>query len=415
MTRTAKSVTIAMTMVSALGLTSACGSGGGDQAKADAKQTLTVWGMGEEGKRLQTVADEFTKKHPNIKVKVTPVGWDVVHQKLVSAAAAGNLPDMAQMGSTLMGEFIDLDTLEPVDTGIFDKGDFFPAAWDGNVKDGTAYGVPWYVDTRALYYRTDLAKKAGVKGAPATWKDMRALAGRYHDKAGSTYGLSLQAGGTGAWQNWLPFLYSAGGSVLDKDGKPALDSPESVKALAEYAHYFGEGLTKKNFTPGYDVVKDFGSGKVPMFPSGPWIVQNINDQQPQLKGKWKVAELPADKNSSSFIGGSSLVTFKDSEHKAAAAEFMKFLTGPEKQADWYKASKSLPAVKAAWEQPALKSGDDSLQVFRKSLDHAREVPPLAKWNEISVKMDDALGKIARGADPAATAGQLQKATEGLVD
>ena len=64
-------------------LLSACGSGDGEQTSAKDKQTLTVWGMGEEGKHLQKVGKEFTKKHPNITVKVTPVGWDVVHQKLI--------------------------------------------------------------------------------------------------------------------------------------------------------------------------------------------------------------------------------------------------------------------------------------------------------------------------------------------
>src|SRR5690606_13141694 len=87
-------------------LLSACGSDGGEQTSADEKQTLTVWGMGEEGKHLAELGKEFNKKHPNITVKVTPVGWDVVHQKLVSAVAAGELPDMSQMGSTMMGEFI---------------------------------------------------------------------------------------------------------------------------------------------------------------------------------------------------------------------------------------------------------------------------------------------------------------------
>lgn len=62
-------------------LLSGCGSGGGEQASAKDKQTLTVWGMGEEGKHLAKLGEEFNKKHPNIKVKVTPVGWDVVHQK----------------------------------------------------------------------------------------------------------------------------------------------------------------------------------------------------------------------------------------------------------------------------------------------------------------------------------------------
>ena len=95
MARPAKSVVgIAVAVVSALSLT-ACGGGSSEEQKsADAEQTLTVWGMGEEGKRLAEVAKDFEKDNPNITVKVTPVGWDVVGQKLKAAAAGGKLPDV---------------------------------------------------------------------------------------------------------------------------------------------------------------------------------------------------------------------------------------------------------------------------------------------------------------------------------
>lgn len=334
---------------------------------------------------------------------------------MVSAVAAGELPDMAQMGSTMMGEFIELDALEPVDEKTFKKGDFFPAAWDGNVKDGKSYGVPWYVDTRALYYRTDLADKAGIKEAPATWEDQRKLAEAYKDKAGTKWGTYNQPANTGAWQTWLPFLYSAGGEILDGSGKPALDSPESVESLKEYAHYFEAGLSRKSSPPDYDPVKDFGSGDAPMFISGPWIVNNIKDQQPQLKGKYATAPLPAGKSSTSWVGGASLVSFKDSEHKAAAKEFTKYLTGTEQQAHWYEIAKSLPANESAFDEPELKEAPEQLDAFEKQLKTAKTVPPLAKWEELAAKLDEGVARVAqKGESPEKAAAWMQKAAEGLV-
>lgn len=121
------------------------------------------------------------------------------------------------------------------------------------------------------------------------------------------------------------------------------------------------------------------------------------------------------KSSTSWVGGASLVTFKDSGHRAAAQEFTKFLTTPEMQAHWYEISKALPANKAAWDQPALKNGGDSLAVFEKSLATAKDIPPLPKWEEFTAQIDSALEKVSAGADPAATAAKLQKDTEGLLD
>ncbi|MQS35870.1 sugar ABC transporter substrate-binding protein [Streptomyces katsurahamanus] len=413
MHRTARTASAAVALAAMFGI-SACGGSGGADVAADEKQTLTVWAMGTEGEKLGDVAADYQKKNPHVTVKVTPVGWDVAHQKLVSAAAAGGLPDVMQMGSTFMGEFAELGVLEPVDTKRFEKADFFPAAWEGNVVDGTVYGVPWYVDTRVLFYRTDLAEQAGFDKAPATWAEMAELATAYQKKAGTEWGISLQPYNLDAWQNWLPFFYSSGGELI-KDGKPALDGEAAVNSLAEYASYFEKGLAKKSVQPGYDVIKDFGDGSVPMFLSGPWQTTNIAENQPQLKGKWAAAPIPAGDSSTSFAGGSSLVVSKDSEHKAAASEFIAYLTDPGVQADWYERTTDLPAVAAAWNEGKLAS-DPDLKTFRTQMESAKAIPALAKWAEIGSKIDTAIESVTQGkADPEEAAKKMQSETVGLVE
>src|SRR4051812_15158155 len=218
MHRAARTTALALAAASALTLT-ACGGSGGSDVGAAAKQTLTVWAMGTEGEKLADVAAAYEKAHPNITVKVTPVGWDVAHQKLVAAAAAGKLPDVVQMGGSYLGEFADMGVLEPVDTGTFKEDDFFPAAWQQGSYDGKTYGVPWYVDTRVLFYRTDLAEKAGIEAAPGTMAGLRSAAEAYQKKAGTKWGLSIQPGGLDTVQSFYQFLYSAGGAVIDDDGK----------------------------------------------------------------------------------------------------------------------------------------------------------------------------------------------------
>lgn len=245
------------------------------------------------------------------------------------------------MGGSYMGEFAELGVLEPVDTKTFNEKDFFQSGWKQGEVDGQAYGVPWYVDTRVLYYRTDLAEKAYVTKAPTNWKEMQDLATAYQKKAGTKWGLSIQPSGLDTVQNFYSFLYSVSGEIVNDKGEAVIDSPEAVKALKEYGSYFDKGLSNKSVQPGYDVVKDFGNGRVPMFFGGPWHVTLLNEGQPQVKGKWAVANVPADKTSASMVSGSSLVISKDSEHKAAATEFIKYLTDTKGQADWYKRTKDL--------------------------------------------------------------------------
>ncbi|MEV0373260.1 sugar ABC transporter substrate-binding protein [Streptomyces sp. NPDC050636] len=409
----ARTTSLALVVASALTLT-ACGGSGGADVGAEAKQTLTVWAMGTEGEKLADVAKTYEKAHANVTVKVTPVGWDVAHQKLVAAAAAGKLPDVMQMGSSFLGEFADMGALEPVDTKAFKKGDFFPAAWDQGTYDGKSYGVPWYVDTRVLFYRTDLAKKAGLKGAPATMADLRKAAEAHQGKAGTKWGLHIQPSGLDAVQSFYPFLYSAGGAVLDDSGKPVVNSPDAVKALENYGSYYDKGLSDKAFRPGYDVMKDFNRGAVPMFLGGPWQVGLLNDNYPGLKGKWAVAAVPADKASVSNAGGSSLAISAESTHKAAAKEFISYLTDAKGQADWYERTKDLPANTAAWETGEL-AGDAKMEVFRKQMETAKALPAQPKLTEITSKVDEAIGSVTQGKSSAKAAlDEAQSAIESLV-
>ena len=104
------------------------------------------------------------------------------------------------VGTTWMGEFAGLDALDPTPPSI-DKTGFFHGAQKTTEVDGTSYGIPWYVETRLVYYRTDLAKKAGITTPPTDWDGLKAMAKAMQDKAGAKWGIGLQAGGTGSWQS----------------------------------------------------------------------------------------------------------------------------------------------------------------------------------------------------------------------
>ncbi|MFB7739629.1 sugar ABC transporter substrate-binding protein [Streptomyces sp. NPDC056112] len=393
MNRVATTAATAVTLASALTLTACGGSGGGDIA-ANKKQTLTVWAMGTEGEKLADVAKVYEKANPNITVKITPIGWDVAHQKLVAAAAAGRLPDVMQMGSTYMAEFADMGALEPVDTKAFEEKDFFPAGWQQGTIDGETYGVPWYVDTRVLFYRTDLAKKAGVEKAPATMAELQQAAEAYQKKAGTKWGLSIQPGGLDTVQSFYQFLYSADGEIVTQDGKPVINSPAAVNALENYGSYFKKGLSEKSVRPGYDVTKDFNKGSVPMFFGGPWFMGLLDDNYPDLKGKWAVANVPTDKSSTSMAGGSALTISADSKHKAAAEEFIQYLTDAKGQTDWFKRTKDLPANVNAWRSGDLAT-DPNMKVWKAQMESAKVSPVQPKWTEITSKVDTAIESVTQ--------------------
>ena len=377
----------------------ACGGNDGDAAEApqtDPGQVsgpLEVWGMGAEGEALSTLVALFNEEYPDVDVTVTPVAWDVAHDRLITSVAGGQTPDVTQLGTTWMGEFATIDALDPTPDTI-DPSAFFEGPWDTTVVDGTSYGVPWYVDTRVLYWRTDLAEQAGWTEAPTDWDELRELAEAYQSEAGTAHGISLGMG-VGSWQQFLPFVWSNGGTVVDDDYQFTLDDPANVEALDYYAGYFRDGVTEAQ-PEGFDITPAFVQGTYPMFYSGPWPLALLAEAGGEdFAGNWDVAPLPAGDSATSFVGGSNLVVFRDAPNRDAAWAFVEFASRPEVQSAWYQEVGALPAVQAAWESGEL-AEDPHLSIFGEQLEDTQAPPPIPNWEEVANAIDDQVERAAVG-------------------
>ena len=371
---------------------------------------ITVWAMGNEGTKLGAMADDFMAANPDVKVSVTPVDWGQAVAKLQTAIGGGETPDVSQMGTDMMGQFVETGALEPVGAA-FDPSVFFESAWQTNVVDGQVYGVPWYVETRVLYYRTDTAEKAGITAPPATWDDLKAMAKAMQAEGGAEWGISL---GTKNAQEYLPFVWSNGGDVLAADGTFGLDSPQAVEALEFYDSFFEEGLSPKAVPEGFDITPAFVSGTHPMFFSGPWHVGLITEAGgADIEGKWAVVPIPKKATGTSFVGGSNLVVFNDSENKDAAWAFVQFMADPANQVAWYEEATVLPAVQSAWEDPKL-ADDENVAVFGQQLQDTKAPPPIPTWNEVGAAINDNLERVTTGdMAPADGAKAMQEAATAI--
>lgn len=385
-------------------------AGGSSGPAAALSGELTVWAMGNEGTKLSTLTDAFVKENPGVKVSVTPVDWGQAVAKLQTAIAGGTTPDVSQMGTDMMGQFGATGAFETVPAD-FDKSAYFESAWNTNIVGGASVGVPWYVETRVLYYRKDIAAKAGITAPPATWDELKTMAKAMQEKGGAKYGISL---GTKNWQEYFPFLWSNGGDVVDASGKPVLNSPQAVEALTFYNSFFTEGLTPKSVPEGFDITPAFVKGDFPMFFSGPWHLGLIKEAGgPDFADKWAIATMPKKVTGTSFLGGANVVVYKNSKNKDAAWAFVKFLSDPKTQVLWYGTATVMPAVKSAWEDPALAS-DPNVKLFGEQLKDTKAQPASASWSEVSSAINDTLEKMTTGGlEPQAAAEQMQQAAGAL--
>jgi len=373
---------------------------------------LNVWAMGNEGALLGALADDFMTEFPDVTVNVTPVDWGQAVTKLQTAIGGRQTPDVSQMGTDMMGQFAATGALETVPADV-DPSQYFESAWNTGVVDGTAYGVPWYVETRVLYYRTDLAAAAGITTAPGSWAELKAMAQALKTQGGAEWGISL---GTKNAQEYLPFLWSNGGQIVDDSGAFALDSPEAVEALTYYDSFFEEGLSPTSVPEGFDITPAFVSGTHPMFVSGPWHIGLITTAGgAEIEGKWAVVPLPGKDGPPgvSFVGGSNLVVYKDSKNKDAAWAFVEYLSRPATQVKWYGEATVLPAVQAAWDDPAI-AGDASVAVFGEQLASTQAPPAVTTWNEIGTAINEQLERVTAGdTSPEEGAQAMQQAAEAI--
>jgi multiple sugar transport system substrate-binding protein len=393
--------TAASLAFTACGRSDDAGAGGEEQgaAIADGKATGTieVWAMGTEGEKLGDFVEEFEDANPDATVKVTAVPWESAHDKISTAIAAGEGPDVSLIGTTWMGEFAEAGGLMPTPEGLVDETDYFPGAWQSTEVGGTSYGVPWYVETRVLYYRTDLAEKAGWDEAPTNWDDLKQFAKDLESKGGAKYGLNLQPGQTGSWQSYLPFAWTDGATLTNEEGTEyTIDSPEMAEALDYYTSYFDDGLSlTRTLDPG-ELESGFADGTFGSFISGPWHTGLVEDAGVD-EGDYAVAPLPGkdDGMGTSFVGGGDLAVFQDSDNPEGAWKFVQWLSEPEVQQDFYDEVGDLPAVQAAWETGEL-STDPQLKVFGEQLSDAQSPPAVPTWEQVAASIDGLVEQASRG-------------------
>ena len=153
---------------------------------------LTVWAMGNEGDLLGDFVEGFKEENPDVNITVTAIPWASAHDKIQTAIAAGTVPDVIQMGTTWMADFA--DAFAPVPEN-FDLSDFSAGPLEAGQVNGEQLGVPWYVDSHVLYYRTDIAEQAGWDHAPETLDELKQMAADVKQVDGVENGMYISPSG----------------------------------------------------------------------------------------------------------------------------------------------------------------------------------------------------------------------------
>ena len=325
----------------ALATAGCAGSGGTDSGtdqKAGEPRTLTVWLM--NGSAPETLTDslnkEFEQKHDGVTVKYEVQEWNGIQDKLTTALAGDNPPDVVELGNTQAPSFAAEKVLTDL-SGDVDSmnGDQWLASLKASGQwDGKQYSTPFYAANRMVVYRTDMFQQAGITAPPTSrdeWLDAIAKLKAKFGKDKQFQPLYLPG------QNWyalLSFIYDEGGDIAEQDGttfSATVDSDESKAGLEFYKQLVdasGTTAPKDNDEQNPEQAGIYGQGKVAMMVALPWEVDTAAKNNAAIKEKTSAFPIPsknAGETAPVFQGGSNLAIPVNSKNSDLAKDYLRLL------------------------------------------------------------------------------------------
>jgi len=382
-------------------------------------------------KIIDAFAADFEKENPGVKLRPIYSGsYQESIAKALTAVKSGDPPVTSILLSTDMFTLIDEDAIVPFDDLVKTADDrawlasFYPAFMENSQTGGKTWGIPFQRSTIVLYYNKELFKEAGLdpNKPPATWNEMTAYAEKLtkRDASGKVtqWGVQIPSSGFPYWlfqglaiENGAVLMNSAGTETY-------YDKPEVIGALQYWVDLVKkykvhpEGIVEWGTTP-----KDFFEKKVAMV----WTTTgNLTNVKTNAKFDFGVAMLPAGKQRGSPTGGGNFYIFAKSTpaQREAAFRFIKWVTAPERAAQWG-IDTGYVAVRAdAWDTPVMKqyvAGFPAAAVARDQLPYAKAELSTHDNQRVTKALNDGLQAALTGTkDPAQAMKDAQREADRLL-
>ncbi|MFF8938696.1 ABC transporter substrate-binding protein [Streptomyces paradoxus] len=402
--------------VSALGMTAVLGGCGVTGGSGDVTLKLVAADYGDSAansskKYWDKLAEEYEADHPGVTIDVSVYSWNDVDRKVREMVAAGDPPDMAQIGA--YADYAAKNQLYKADDllSIPVQADFVgQLASAGQVK-GVQYGMPFASSTRVLFYNKTLFSKAGIT-PPESWDDLAEDAEALKAE-GVKYPYALPLGPEEAQAETMQWMLSGGGGYTDSVDGYGIDSPENIDTFS----WLKNDLVGKDLTgpvaPGElnraAAFAAFAKGQVGMLNGHPSLMKIA-----ESKGvKYGMVPMPGKEGpSKSTLGVADwMMAFRENGHRDQIGDFLDFVYSEKNVLAFSREYDLLPVTSSASTTMAAAEEDRHLRPFLEEL-LASELYPVGKtsWADVSAQVKQQIGKaVAPGGSPSGVLGRLQAA------
>lgn len=384
--------------IMALCLAAGCSSAGesdGQTTKEEAEKITVVVPRQE----LDTVG--LVEKHvrdfeeeSGIEVELINAAWDVCTDKIrTELSVGGSSYDVVDFDNSLVAMYIENDWLEPLDEydGAEEmKETLVEGLVDKFSVDDTFYGVVWNNDTHVYLYNERMLKDAGIAEPPKTWDELIDASRTLIDKGICKYGMPMCFSGNGAVNEVTCAVYSFGGNVF-QDGKLCIGSDAgALEAFKTLASMLDEGLIDPaSLSYDYEAAANvFLNGDSAFFIQAmPGLYTTANDpEQSQVSGEIKAAPytITSSKDTNVVLTVPEAYAIpKNSQHKEAAWEFIKYMASVE--FDKVKAVElgALPVYEAVFEEEEVLEAHPEFAEMSTQVEFARGLDDFTWYDEYS--------------------------------
>lgn len=345
---------------------------------------------------------KWEEANPGFKVNVEVVGWGQCQDKVTQLAIAGSPVGLAYIGSRTLKQLAANDLIVSIPMTDEEKASYYPYVADTVTFDGTQWGTPVAFSTKAFYWNKDLFKAAGLdpESPPKTWAeeiaDAKAIAEKT-DAAG--FGVVAKTFDNTMHQ-FLHWVYTNDGKVIDADNNIVLDSPQNLEALTalkDISAYSEEGPTAYEAN---EVRAIFLDGKLGMIHAS---FGAANLLKKDAKFAWGVAPLPlgpSAKGPGTLLITDSMAVFKGTGVEEQAVSLAKFLTNPENQTT-YEQEQGLTPLRPGPAVDAMLAADANWKPFLDGISFGGPEPLLTDYKGLQNVMIEMVQSVVTGkAEPA---------------
>lgn len=277
---------------------------------------------------------EWEAENPDYTVRVEYLPWEQCQAKTLTLAAAGTPPAAAYMGSRVLKQLSSSEQIVPIEMSEEELSSYEPSVISTVQIGGEVWGLPRAFSTKGLFWNKDLFAEAGLDmpDGPQTFDEMLTAAKAISENTDAA-GFGMPAADMdNTFHEFLNFLYSNGGQVVDADGNVVFDSPQNVETLAFYqelAKYSQEGPLAYERGGLEPLFKEGQIGMYTTYAAGRGKAEGVN---------FGVSLIPAGPQGehSTLLITDSLVVFKGTGLEEPAQNLIKYLTAPERQAEFDK-------------------------------------------------------------------------------